>query len=404
MLSTLIYRSRMQEGLAAHEIEAITSAARARNDALQVTGILLFDGLHFIQVLEGPDVAVDGLFESISRDQRHCHVVRLLRDYAPSRRFASMGMELLDLRHYHAGGGLDALLARVTATGSQTYEDRVLKILRPYAEGGWKDHFVEGTDAAQWIFPPVDDALPLQARRLRDGQPCQFALQPIVEPLSRTISSYEALLRSASGGPPDEYFSSLPKEKLYEADLRSKVHAFELINELGIRDCKLSINLFPMSLVALPDAVDILLRQISDATLTPQQVIVEVTEQEAISDLKTFASAIAELRRAGIGVAIDDFGAGFAGLSLLAEFQPDKLKIDRTIINAIHTDGARQAIVRSMLQACAAMGITPVAEGVETVEEWCWLQAAGVERFQGYLFAKPALNSAPPVRWPEAAR
>jgi len=391
----------MQDGLTAQEIEGLTAAARARNDALGISGILLFDGLHFIQVLEGPDAAVDELFESISRDRRHCHVVRLLRDHAPSRRFASAGMELLDLRLYPAGGGLDALLARVT--GSQAYEDRVLKILRPYAEGGWKDHFVEGDDAAQWVFPQVDAAPAAPARRLRSGQPCQFALQPIVDPLSRTISSYEALLRSASGGPPDAYFSSLPKEDLYEADLRSKVHAFELVNELGIRDCKLSINLFPSSLVEIPNAVDILLRQIADAALVPQQVIVEVTEQEAISSLKTFASAIAELRRAGIGVAIDDFGAGFAGLALLAEFQPDKLKIDRTIINAIHTDGARQAIVRSMLQACAAMGITPVAEGVETVEEWCWLQAAGVERFQGYLFARPALNSVPQVRWPQPA-
>ncbi|OWT68921.1 MULTISPECIES: diguanylate phosphodiesterase [unclassified Achromobacter] len=401
MLSTLIYRSRMQDGMTAQEIERLTAAARARNDALGITGILLFDGLHFIQVLEGPDAAVDELFESISQDRRHCHVVRLLRDHAPSRRFASTGMELLDLRLYPAGGGLDALLAKVT--GSQAYEDRVLKILRPYAEGGWKDHFVEGADAAQWVFPQIDAAPAAPARRLRSGQPCQFALQPIVDPLSRTISSYEALLRSASGGPPDAYFSALPKEDLYEADLRSKVHAFELVNELGIRDCKLSINLFPSSLVEIPNAVDILLRQIADATLVPQQVIVEVTEQEAISSLKTFASAIAELRRAGIGVAIDDFGAGFAGLALLAEFQPDKLKIDRTIINAIHTDGARQAIVRSMLQACAAMGITPVAEGVETVEEWCWLQAAGVERFQGYLFARPALNSVPQVRWPEPA-
>lgn len=123
------------------------------------------------------------------------------------------------------------------------------------------------------------------------------------------------------------------------------------------------MNLLPMSLVADPAAVEHLLGQIAACGLSPQQVIVEVTEQEAVANQGDFGAAIERLRRAGIGVAIDDFGAGFAGLSLLAEFQPDKLKIDRKLIQNIHSDGPRQAIVRAILEACTAMGIMPVAEG-----------------------------------------
>ncbi len=133
-------------------------------------------------------------------------------------------------------------------------------------------------------------------------------------------------------------------------------------------------------------------------------MIVEVTEDEVISRFDAFQSAVRELRSAGIGLAIDDFGSGFAGLSLLTRFQPDKLKIDRSIVSDIHIHGPKQAIVQAILSCCAALEISVVAEGVEKVEEWCWLEAAGVQRFQGFLFARPVLNGVSDVVWPERMR
>ncbi|ARP81705.1 diguanylate phosphodiesterase [Bordetella genomosp. 8] len=400
MLSTLIYRSRMRGSLSAEELHQLADAAGRRNQAIQVTGILLFDGVHFFQVLEGPDEHVDALYRSILRDARHTQIVRLLRDHAPSRRFGGNGMELFDLRRYTAGTVLDALLARVTARNRQTYDDRVLKIIKACAAGEWKDHFVEGSDASEWSFAPGSDIFAAAGGVPLTGQPCQFALQPIVDPLRREVSSLEALIRSASGGSPEAYFASIPQGKLHQADLEAKAYAFALVNRIGIGDCKISVNLLPMSLVAVPGAVDILLEQLARNNLAPEQLVVEVTEQEFISRLDGFTTAITQLRRAGIGLAIDDFGAGFAGLSLLVEFQPEKLKIDRKLIHGVHADGPRQAIVRSIVQFCASLGITIVAEGVETAEDWCWLQAAGIERFQGYLFARPALNGVAPIWWP----
>lgn len=108
-----------------------------------------------------------------------------------------------------------------------------------------------------------------------------------------------------------------------------------------------------------------------------------------------------EIRVAGIGLAIDDFGSGHSRLSLLATFQPDKIKVDRSLIKDVHKNFAKQAMIASIAQYCEDMAITLVAEGVETVEEWCWLQSIGVRLFQGFLFAKPCLDGIGEIYWPE---
>lgn len=109
--------------------------------------------------------------------------------------------------------------------------------------------------------------------------------------------------------------------------------------------------------------------------------MLEITENEMISGLNQFNSAIKQLRGEGVGMAIDDFGSGYAGLSLLTRFQPDKIKIDREIISDIHLSGPKQAIVRSIISCCSDLEITTVAEGIEKIEEWCWLESAGIRRF-----------------------
>ncbi|MCF7769195.1 MAG: diguanylate phosphodiesterase [Achromobacter sp.] len=401
MLSTLIYRSRASHLQNLDAMSGLLELARQRNTAMHVTGILLFDGVHFVQLLEGPDAAVDALFESIGRDSRHGNVVRLMRDHAAARRFEGDSMALIDLRELDPGQVSSRLLAQMKTKGPLSgSDDRVINILTWYALARGTRHVVDGEDASNWRFvrggPPAD-----QAASGVQGQRYQFALQPIVKPMHREVSSFEFLIRGPHGGPPEELFSSIAPGELHRIDLESKALAFRLAGRLPLKDTKIAVNLLPRSLMAEPQAVEFLADQIAAAGLSSQQVIVEVTEQEAVSSPSTFSGVIERLRRAGIGVAIDDFGAGFAGLSLLAEFQPDKLKIDRKLIQDIHLDGPRQAIVVAIVEACAAMGITPVAEGVERVEEWCWLQAAGIQRFQGYLFAKPALNGMPEISWPE---
>ncbi len=104
-----------------------------------------------------------------------------------------------------------------------------------------------------------------------------------------------------------------------------------------------------------------------------------------------------EYKRRGMITAIDDFGAGHSGLNLLAEFQPDIIKLDMALTRAIHTDRVRGAIVKSMVGLCADLGISIVAEGIEDVDEARALRDLGVRLMQGYAFARPATEKLPQV-------
>ncbi|MCL7675642.1 EAL domain-containing protein, partial [Klebsiella pneumoniae] len=234
------------------------------------------------------------------------------------------------------------------------------------------------------------------------GQPCQFALQAIVEPAKKRVSSFEALIRSPTGGSPVEMFAAIAAEDRYRFDLESKAYAFALAGQLPLGKHQLAINLLPGSLYHHPDAVGWLMDSLLAAGLRPDQVLIEVTETEVITCFDQFRKVLKALRVAGMKLAIDDFGAGYSGLSLLTRFQPDKIKVDAELVRDIHISGTKQAIVASVVRCCEDLGITVVAEGVETLEEWCWLQSVGIRLFQGFLFSRPCLNGIGEICWPVA--
>ncbi|EOT1257408.1 diguanylate phosphodiesterase [Cronobacter sakazakii] len=402
MLSTLIYRSRLRGEMNLASLQAIVRQAQTRNAQMQVSGILVFDGHQFLQVLEGPLHAVEALFERISQDERHDFVVELMRDYAPRRHFGNVGMALFDLRNVKAHAVLKAVVKSSVVPFNLAREARVYQFIRSFLRRPDSQQLSRQFQPDAWRMeptspPPLASVAPVVA-----DIACQFALQPIVEPTTCKIKAYEALIRSPEGGSPAALFASLSSKALYELDLHSKEIAFALAKAVNIGSQMISVNLLPGSLVQCPHAVEILLAQIARQGLLPQQVIVEVTESEVISRFDEFEYVIRQLRAAGINLAIDDFGAGFAGLSLLTRFQPGRIKIDRCIVADIHLHGPKQAIVHGIVRCCAELEITVVAEGVEKVEEWCWLEAAGIRYFQGYLFARPLLNRAPSVSWPTA--
>ncbi|CAN5818264.1 hypothetical protein BH11PSE1_BH11PSE1_20520 [soil metagenome] len=99
----------------------------------------------------------------------------------------------------------------------------------------------------------------------------------------------------------------------------------------------------------------------------------------------------------GFGVALDDFGAGHAGLNLLARFQPDIIKLDMELIRGLDASLPRRIIVDGVMKMSAALGVEVIAEGIETREELAALREIGVRYIQGYLFAKPGFQSLPAV-------
>ncbi|MNB62335.1 Blue light- and temperature-regulated antirepressor YcgF [compost metagenome] len=401
MLTTIIYRSHLCENVPVKALEEMVAAANIKNGESDVTGILLFNGTHFFQLLEGPEESVFRIYNNICHDKRHYNLVELLCDYAPSRRFGKAGMELFDLRTYEREEVLQHVLDKGTTKYQLTYNDRALQFFRTFVEATEKENYYEIPDGSSWDFIADDDANPARSIEVDETADCGFAFQPIVDPFAQQVVSFEALIRTADGGSPQAYFNAFSGNGIYAADLQSKKMAFAMAGKLGLKEQALSVNLLPMTLVNVPGAVGFLLNEIEANGLVPEQIVVEFTESEVISRFDEFKDAVWQLKSAGISVAIDHFGAGFAGLLLLAQFQPDRIKINRDLVADVHRSGPRQAIIQAIIKCCSSLEILVCAVGVEKAEEWMWLESAGISQFQGHLFASPCFAGIPSIAWPE---
>jgi blue light- and temperature-responsive anti-repressor len=221
-----------------------------------------------------------------------------------------------------------------------------------------------------------------------------FAYQPIVDIEAGKVFAHEALVRGPGGEPAASVFQAVHPSVLHEFDRQARLGAIALASELGLSNL-LSLNFLPLGLDLLPDAVESLLDAVTATQRSPRNLILEVTEGELIRDPRCFASRLNEYRSRGLRLAIDDFGAGYSGLNLLCDFQPDVIKLDMYLVRDIDTSGPRQAIVRAVIQACDDMGIEVIAEGVETMAEYDWFRRVGVRLFQGFLFGRPGFRSLP---------
>lgn len=397
MLTTIIYRSRLCNSVAFKEIECMVATASKKNEQKNITGILLFNGIHFFQLLEGPENAVKEIYSAICEDKRHYNVVELLCDYAPARRFGKTGMELFDLREYSQEKVLQAVLNQGTTRYQMTYNDRALQFFSSFVIGTYNANYFEIPPAESWLFIKDESSVSL----CQPDAECTFAFQPIIDPMAGDIIAYEALVRTRDGLSPEVFFNALDGDEIYKADLNSKRTAFEMARMLPLNNKLLSINLLPMTLVKIPDAVNILLKDIAANQIVPEQVIVEFTENAVISNFDEFSAAVKGLKSAGINVAIDHFGAGGGGLLLLSRFQPDRIKINRDLIENIHKSGPQQSILLAIIHCCRSLEIQISVVGIEKIEEWMWLESAGIEHFQGNLFAPAYLNGLPAIAWPE---
>lgn len=401
MLTTIIYRSHLREDAPLKALEDMVTAANIKNRRSDVTGILLFNGHHFFQLLEGPEEQVKEIYRCICNDPRHHNIVELMCDYAPARRFGNVGMELFDLQKHERNDVLQAVLNKGTSKFQLTYDDRALQFFRTFVLATEKSSYFEIPAPDYWSFITDNTCTILDESTLPSDTDFSFAFQPIIDPMSQRVIALEALIRGKDGETPATYFDKFKHEDVYTADLQSKKTAFAMASALGLNHKMLSVNLLPMTLVNRPDAVSFLINEIAAHGLVPEQIIVEFTESEVISRFDTFAQAVKSLKAAGICVAIDHFGAGFAGLQLLSRFQPDRIKISRELITDVHKSGPRQAIIQAIIKCCASLEIMISAVGVEKPEEWMWLESAGIEIFQGNLFARACLNGTPSVAWPE---
>jgi EAL domain-containing protein (putative c-di-GMP-specific phosphodiesterase class I) len=237
----------------------------------------------------------------------------------------------------------------------------------------------------------------------RSSEPLPFdftmAFHPIVDLGRGIVWGYEALVRGTQGQPAGQILSQVDESRQYKFDQACRVKAIELAGRLFPRtdETRLSINFMPNAVYEPAACIRTSLDTARRVGFDTRRIMFEFTENERMVDTKHVARIIAEYKRLGFITAIDDFGAGHAGLNLLANLQTDLIKIDMEIIRGVTDSAARRAIIAGILVMARALDITIIAEGIETEAELATLRDAGIDLFQGFLFAKPALEDLPTV-------
>lgn len=223
-----------------------------------------------------------------------------------------------------------------------------------------------------------------------------FAFQPIVDLASGQAYAYEALVRGPEGQPAASVLSQVDDANRYHFDQRCRTTAIELAAGMGM-DRFLSINFMPNAVYQPAACIRTTFEAAERHGFPVSRIIFETIEGESITDRAHLLKIFQAYKSYGFQTAIDDFGAGYSGLTLLADFQPDLIKLDMALVRGIDVDTARQRIISGVQKICTDLGIRVIAEGVETVGERDFLAAQGITLMQGYLFAKPAFKAMPPI-------
>lgn len=224
-----------------------------------------------------------------------------------------------------------------------------------------------------------------------------FAFQPIVDVIRRTVFAYEALVRGINGEGAGEILRKVNDESRYRFDQQCRIRSIFLAQRLGMKE-KISINFLPNAVYEPELCIRTTILAADTAGFPLDQIIFEVTEGQQILEPEKLLAIFRYYRGCGFATAIDDFGSGYAGLTLLTDFQPNLIKIDIYLVRNIDTDHVKQAIVKGVILTTKLLGIQIIAEGVETAAEVKWFISHGIVLMQGFYFAKPGFESLPEIR------
>ncbi len=226
------------------------------------------------------------------------------------------------------------------------------------------------------------------------GPPLDFDFtmffQPIVDVRHDRVWGYEALVRGLEGQSAASVLARVDEHNRYRFDQACRVKAIELAAErLPPGPARLALNFQPGAVYEPRACIRTTLETAARVVFDPRRLVFEFTENEPMPDVGHVERIVAAYRQFGFTTAIDDFGAGFAGLGLLCALGPDLVKVDMSIIRGIDASPRRQAVLRAILQLARELDTVVLAEGVEEVGEYAFLARAGVDLMQGYLFARP---------------
>jgi EAL domain-containing protein (putative c-di-GMP-specific phosphodiesterase class I)/CheY-like chemotaxis protein len=232
--------------------------------------------------------------------------------------------------------------------------------------------------------PSVEQAGPLAASLSRAIDSIWMAYQPIVRSKDGTVAGFEALLRSEEPTLPDPRAVFDAAERLGQVSRVGRAVRECIGSSLDAVGVPIWVNLHPLDL-----ADDRLLGPDDPLAARAGHVVLEITERASLEKIPDFRNRILKLRDLGYRIAVDDLGAGYAGLTTFAALEPDIVKLDMSLIRNCHVEPVKQKLIRSMTALCGELGIQAVAEGIETEEERAAATAFGCELLQGYLLGRP---------------
>jgi EAL domain-containing protein (putative c-di-GMP-specific phosphodiesterase class I)/CheY-like chemotaxis protein len=246
-----------------------------------------------------------------------------------------------------------------------------------------KREYVEEFGSAQFR---VGDRAGVDAVLDRALSSLWMAYQPIVRAVDSSVFAYEALLRA------EEPMLPHPGAMLEAAERSGRLHDIgRAVRDSVVVGAKSAedgwlffVNLHPEDLLD----ETLYLAESPFAALAPR-VVLEITERASLDNVSGLHDRIAALRALGFQIALDDLGAGYAGLTSFAQLEPEFVKLDMSLVRDIHLNSIKRKVVRSMVQLCRDMGKQIIAEGVESAEERDVVTELGCDLLQGYYFAKP---------------
>lgn len=216
--------------------------------------------------------------------------------------------------------------------------------------------------------------------------------QPIVD-AERNVFAYEMLARFHDAGgnmiyPNTIFPAAKSRGRLYALDRVCRMTAVRATAQLSGE--KAFINFIPTSIYSPEFCLRSTIELAHETGVDPKQLVFEVVESEKVDDLEHLKRILGYYQSQGFQYALDDVGEGYSTAEVLHELKPHFMKLDMQYVHGVARDADKQTVARSFLQKAQMVGSTPLAEGIETEEDFLWLKEQGYELFQGYYFGKPA--------------
>lgn len=354
----------VSRALASERLDVTTAANGA--DALRQIGEGKIDVV--VSDISMPEMDGVALLREVRRRDADLPVILLTG--TPTLDSAMRAMELTAFRYMQKPVANDLLRAAVDEA------IRMRKLARVHVDSERPPGTVRG----------LSDRPTLQAAFGRAIDTLTMVYQPLVDARSRETMGHEALMRTREPALPH------PGAVLEAAEKLGGLHLLGRTNRANVASTMSSSPAGGAIFVNLhsADLADAELYE-PDAPLTAfaSRVVLEITERASLEGLPDVSARVARLRDFGFRIAIDDLGAGYAGLNYFASLRPDIVKIDMSLTRGLDTDPVRARLVRSVVDLSKGLGILVVAEGVETVGERDALVGIGCDYLQGYLLARP---------------